>query len=351
MPVINVMIVDDSAFMRKVIEEMLSGQENIRIAVKARNGKDALRKLAQNKVDVITMDIEMPEMNGLEALEAIIKTRPTPVIMLSSYTDKGTSETIKALAIGAVDFILKPSRPFDYDLNKLKEKLIEKIQVAAAVRFDGYKAHKSVDIGLIENKRPRRTGINNIVAIGTSTGGPRALQDVLMDIPENIDGAVLVVQHMPEGFTRSLAQRLDGMCRLKIKEAEDGEKLCSGYGYIAPGGFHMRLAEDDKGKEYIIKLGKDEAVSGHRPSVDVMFESLRHINVKRIVAVIMTGMGGDGSKGMKNLKENTDCYTIVQDEKTSIVFGMPKSAIKLGVVDKVVPLDSISSEIIRGLEV
>jgi len=348
---IKVMIVDDSAFMRKVIEEILNSQKNIKVVAKARNGKEALRKLDKNKPDVITMDIEMPVMNGLEALEAIMRKKPTPVIMFINSTDKEATETVKALSIGAVDFILKPSSLITKDLSGLQKELIKKVEIAASVRLAGYKLYKNGSIRLLQNKSNKANGINNIIAIGTSTGGPRALQEVLTGIPGNIDGAVLIVQHMPGGFTKSLADRLNGICMLKIKEAEDGETICPGCGYIAPGGLHMRLSGSKIRGEYIIKLGRDEVVSGHRPSVDVLFESLSHVKVNRMVAVIMTGMGSDGAISMKNLKENNNCCTIAQDEETSTVFGMPKSAIKLGAVDKVVSLQNISHEILKFLGV
>ncbi len=347
---INVMIVDDSAFVRKVMEEILTTRENIKVVAKARNGVEALEKLKRHKIDVITMDVEMPEMNGLEALEAIMHQCPTPVVMVSNYTRRGTEETLRALEIGAVDFVAKPTDFANTNLDELKEKVIEKVRIAAVARLQ----RRNTDKGSsrpVSGKGGAAPKIGKIVAIGASTGGPKALQEVLAGLPDNLDAAILVVQHMPHEFTRSFAERLDSICQLEIKEAEDGEIIRTGCGYIAPGGFHMRAVRSQVDNNCIIKLGKDQAVSGHRPSVDVLFESLSNLGAGKIAAVIMTGMGSDGAKGMKMIKEKVKCFTLAQDEETSIVFGMPRSAIKLGIVDKVVPLKSIAGEITRYLEV
>jgi two-component system chemotaxis response regulator CheB len=345
------MIVDDSAFMRKVLEDILTSNENIRVAAKARNGLEALENLRTREIDVITMDIEMPKMNGIEALETIMRENPTPVIMLSSFTNEGTVETIKSLELGAVDFIPKPSNILKMDLNQLKEELVKKVLVAATVKVSRYSS-KDKNFAFRREKTVNDSSrIRNLIAVATSTGGPRALQEVLPAIPGDIEGFVMVVQHMPPGFTKSLAERLDSMCQLKVKEAEDGELAKPGYCYIAPGDYHMRVSQEGSGGNFKIVLGRDEAVSGHRPSADVMFESISRISVDRIVAVIMTGMGSDGAKGMARLKDNINCYSIAQDEETSVVFGMPKSAIKAGAVDRVVPLKDISSEILKSLEV
>lgn len=346
---IKVMVVDDSAFMRKVLGEMLKGHERIQVVAKARNGRDALEKLKRCRVDVITMDVEMPEMNGLQALEHIMKDHPLPVIMLSSLTRRGAYETIRALAIGAIDFIQKPSNLYNTDLYQLQKELIGKIEIAAGARLGTVQGLKSPHRVAAKKQMSGSALPKKLVAIGTSTGGPRALQEVLPEIPGDTGAAILVVQHMPAGFTRSLAERLDGLCSLKVKEGEDGEILKAGHAYIAPGGFHMRVFKESDGN-YSINLNQDKSVSGHRPSVDALFESISGLDIKT-AAVIMTGMGSDGALGMKILKEKTGCLTIAQDESTSVVFGMPKSAIKLGVVDRVVPLGNIGREILKFLEV
>jgi len=348
-PRVNVMIVDDSAFMRNVLEQILASSDRINVVAKAKNGLDALEKLRIHDVDVMTMDIEMPEMNGLEALQAIMRERPTPVIMLSSYTNRGAAETMRSLELGAVDFIPKPTNLLNMGMAAFKEEIVKKVLVASTVKANRCKESEKL-FPCSKNKALNSgTDIKSIIAIATSTGGPRALQEVLPVIPSSIDGYVMVVQHMPPGFTKSLAERLDAMCQLKVKEAENGEIAKPGFCYIAPGDFHLRLVQE--GIKHKIALGKDPAVSGHRPSADALFESLCASDVEKITAVIMTGMGSDGAKGIGKLKNARNCYSIAQDEESSVVFGMPKSAIKLGVVDRVVPLKDIGSEILKSLEV
>lgn len=343
------MIVDDSAFMRNILEQMLASNDRISVAAKARNGLEALEKLKRHDIDVVTMDIEMPGMNGLEALKVIMREKPTPVIMLSGYTKKGAAETMKSLEFGAVDFIPKPTNLMNMDMAVFKEEIITKVLIASTIKANPFKESAKVYPGVKNKAQNSGTDINSIIAIATSTGGPRALQEVLPVIPGSINGYVMVVQHMPPGFTKSLAERLDALCSLKVKEAENDEIAKPGFCYIAPGNFHLRLAQE--GMIHKIALGSDPSVSGHRPSADALFESLCVSDVERITAVIMTGMGSDGAKGMGKLKSARKCYSIAQDEESSVVFGMPKSAIRLGAVDRVVPLKDIGSEILRSLEV
>jgi len=340
---VRVLVVDDSAFMRKVITDILDSDDDIKVVATAKSGIDALEKAKKFKPDVITLDIKMPGMDGLECLAELNRLGKIPVIMLSSITQDGADATIQALAEGAIDFITKPSNIFDMNSEEKKKEIIEKVKMASkSVPY-------SKNITKVRKNNPvykERPVLNNIVLIGTSTGGPKALQEVIAAIPEDVNAAFLVVQHMPPGFTKSLAERLDGMSKVRVKEAEDDEPIKTGYVYIAPGDYHM-LAEKDEKSKLKIKLTKEPPVGSHRPSVDVLFESVSNTDFENVVAVIMTGMGGDGSEGIKKLKKNKNVSVIVQDEKTSVVFGMPRAAIQTGVVDIVTPLSEISNEIMK----
>ena len=345
---VKVLIVDDSAFMRKVLSDMIESEETLTVVGTATDGRDALAKIELLDPDVITLDVEMPVMDGINCLKEIMKRFPKPVIMLSSVTEHGAELTIKALDEGAVDFVAKPKNIFDIKNDKKKNEIIEKIIVARNIRFDIRCNNPK------ENEKKQEFSEKNllkyIIAIGTSTGGPKALQSVIPLIPGDIPAAVLVVQHMPPGFTSSLAERLNSKSQLIVKEATHREKILAGHCYIAPGDLHM-LIETTSNGDVMINLDKSPPVGGHRPSVDVMMNSLSATGLKNIVGVIMTGMGADGSIGVKNLKDINKSYIIAQDEETSVVFGMPKMAIQAGVVDKVVSLDKISEEIIQYLGV
>jgi two-component system, chemotaxis family, protein-glutamate methylesterase/glutaminase len=343
---IKVLIVDDSAFMRKVLSEMIDSEESLVVIGTAIDGKDALLKISLLNPDVITLDVEMPIMDGINCLQEIMQRFPKPVIMLSSGTDHGAELTIKALDEGAVDFIAKPKNIFDIKNEKKRKEIIEKISIANNIRFKNSKNKVSNSDTLIQNN----TVLKNIIAIGSSTGGPKALQSVIPYLPGDISAAILVVQHMPPGFTNTLAERLDAKSKLIVKEAIHKEKVLAGHVYIAPGDSHM-LVEVTPNGDILINLDKSPPVSGHRPSVDVMMSSLSDTGLKNIIGVILTGMGADGSSGVKKLKESNKSFIIAQDEETSVVYGMPKMAVQTGAVDKVVSLDKISEEIIQFLGV
>lgn len=344
---IKVLIVDDSAFMRKVLSEMIDSEESLTVIGTATDGKDALNKIKLLNPDVITLDVEMPIMDGISCLKQIMQTFPKPVIMLSSGTDHGAELTIKALDEGAVDFVAKPKNIFDIKNDKKRNEIIEKISIAKNINFK-YSKYKTDDdnVILVQNSKV----IKNIIAIGSSTGGPKALQSVIPYLPGDLPAAVLIVQHMPPGFTNTLAERLDTKSKLVVKEAVHKEKVLAGHAYIAPGDSHMLVEVNAKG-DIIINLDKSPPVSGHRPSVDVMMSSLSDTGLKNIIGVILTGMGADGSNGVKKLKEINKSFIIAQDEETSVVYGMPKMAVQTGAVDKVVSLDKISDEIIQFMGV
>ncbi|MFT4413582.1 protein-glutamate methylesterase/protein-glutamine glutaminase [Fredinandcohnia humi] len=348
---INVLIVDDSAFMRKLISDFLKEDSRIEIVGTARNGLDALSKIKKLRPDVITMDVEMPEMNGIEALKRIMDEQPLPVVMLSSTTKEGAENTFAAMQHGAVDFIQKPSGSISMDLHIIKEEIVNKVLNASKANLKSLQkpintqktpTTKVLDYSKIEPSI--RNSEKKLLCIGTSTGGPRALQQVLTRIPKDYNAPILIVQHMPPGFTKSLANRLDSLCDINVKEAENGEFLTAGTAYIAPGGFHLKVKRI--GTSLAIHIDDSEIRNGHRPSVDVMFESVSNIKDVRKIAVIMTGMGADGSKGLKKLKETGQVFSIAESKETSIVFGMPKAAIETNLVDRVVPLDEIAETVL-----
>jgi len=300
------------------------------------------------------MDVEMPIMNGLDATKQIMATHPIPVIMLSSLTKEGADATMEALDNGAIDFIPKPSQLLKVNTAEVRDDLLAKIRTASKVKLN-----KTVPIARRARQTPTRrpvqprvstgrTSFKKIVAIGTSTGGPKALQSVIPLISESINAPIVVVQHMPPGFTKSLADRLDTLSEVSVKEAEHGDVLEAGKVYIAPGDHHL-LVRKQAGK-FVVELSKGDLVSGHRPSVDAMMDSIYQLGINNVIGVIMTGMGADGAKGLEKLKERR-AHIIAQDEESCVVFGMPKATIKLGVVDEVVSLSKISDCIEKAMEV
>lgn len=347
---IKVLVVDDSSLVRKIITDILEKDPAIKVVGTANNGKTAIFKNNELNPDVITMDIEMPIMDGLTALKYIIETNPKPVIMMSVLTQHGADATFKALELGAVDFIPKPSTVLSLSVDDIGDLLISKVksvfksQIKVKQRDPHHDEHKQEYVPM---KAMDSMHISHkIVGIGTSTGGPSALLNVFRNFPENFPCPVVVVQHMPEGFTKAFADRLNGSSNLKIKEAEDGDKLCPGCGFIAPGHSHMEVQKSPNGN--FLKLSKGDKVSGHRPSIDVMFNSIAETYGKETVAVIMTGMGRDGATGIHNVK-NKGGFTIAQDEATSVVFGMNRVAIHEDGINDVVPLQNITEKIVEHI--
>jgi len=339
---IRVLIVDDSAFMRKVLQDILDSDPEIKVVGVAKNGIEALDIAGLVKPDVITLDVEMPEMNGLECLKRLLKQGSYAVIMVSSVTTKGAKSTIEALNIGAVDFIAKPDNIFQISGDEKRKELIQKVKVAKEAGL--INLTKKADIKKKQFSGQKAPVIEKIIAIGTSTGGPRALQRVIPFLPGDLPAAVVVVQHMPQGFTRSLASRLNDISEMTVKEAEDDELMKAGYVYIAQGDRHLLLSK--RGNDIILRLDDSDPISGHRPSFDKMLFSMDKLGQNNIIGVIMTGMGTDGSKGLKGLKEKADIHIIAQDEKSCIVYGMPRAVIEMGIADQVVPLDQIPAAIL-----
>ncbi|VVB96175.1 Chemotaxis response regulator protein-glutamate methylesterase/glutamine deamidase [uncultured archaeon] len=370
---IKVLVVDDSAFMRKAITDILSSSPEIEVIGKAKNGQEACEKVIELKPDVVTLDIEMPVLDGLQTLGYIMSECPTPVIMLSAAESKHADVTMKAFEYGAVDFILKPSGNISLDVNKIKDEMVKKVKAAAKVETHklGFIQNKEDDSGISRmecvregGKKPKDSDVEidraeeqkiepdkkskfkKIVIIGTSTGGPRALQQVIPLLPPYFNAPVLVVQHMPAGFTKSLAERLDSQSSIKVREAVDGDIVRPGIVLIAPGDYHMTVREEEingKTKE-VIALIKGEKVQGVRPSVDVLLNSVAPIYGAHSVGVILTGMGSDGTDGIRRLK-SAGGRVIAEDESTCVVFGMPRSIIEQHLADYVLPINKIAESI------
>ena len=347
---IRVLIVDDSAFMRRAIKNMLESDPEIKVIDTARDGLEGIEKVEKLDPDVVTLDVEMPRMDGLEALKYIMERHPVPVIMVSSLTEEGAEPTLKALELGAVDFIPKALGNVSINIMKIRDDLIKKVKEVAkrkdvVKKISARPIVKKVEPLKVKSRGPAVASKVMIVAIGVSTGGPRSLQQVLPLLPQDFPVPILIVQHMPKAFVPTFASRLDSICKLKVKVAESGEVVKKGIIYIAPGGIHMQVKKKSS-IEVIIRLSDINYPTLFKPSVDVMMLSVAEVYPGRCLGVIMTGMGNDGCKGMIAIKKSGG-KTIAQDESTSVVFGMPKAAIEAGVVDKVVPLQELAGEIVN----
>ncbi|SDY71368.1 two-component system, chemotaxis family, response regulator CheB [Evansella caseinilytica] len=349
---IKVLVVDDSAFMRKMLTDLLEEDPRIQVIDKARNGKEAVDKVQSLHPDVITLDVEMPVMNGLEALQQIMDKHPTPVIMVSSTTKEGASTTIRAMEYGAFDFITKPSGAISLDIHKVKNNLVEKVLHASKVPVKKLSTRKeTVDRATAVTKETtlhipaKKLSEKALVAIGTSTGGPKALQKVLTKLPADFPHPILIVQHMPKGFTKSLSERLNNLSKITVKEAEDGEIIKKGVAYIAPGGYHLKVRRI--GTSVAILLDHSDPVNGHRPSVDAMFHSIAGLPNQEVLAVILTGMGSDGTNGLLKLKQKRRTLAVAESEETAVVYGMPKAAIQTNEVDVIANIDSVAGVITR----
>lgn len=336
---INVMIVDDSIFIRAILKEIIKNdpKQRFNVIASAKDGEDALVKLKSFDIDVITMDVEMPKKNGLETVKEIMDIKPTPVIMLSSLTKKGAKETIEALSYGAIDFITKPENQMEFI--RLKEEIYEKLAVASQIKSLKKDIKAPISPLKIEEKT-KESNLSNLILIGCSTGGPKALHKVVSQIPKDLPAGIVVVQHMPEGgYITSLANQLNNASPFIVKEAEDGEEVKNGTVYIAPSGYHTELF--NRANKLRIVLNKREPVSRLRPSVDVMFSSASRTDLPfPIHGVILTGMGSDGTKGSKALK-GAGATIIAESEETAVIFGMPKQVILQNLADHVMDLEDI----------
>jgi two-component system, chemotaxis family, protein-glutamate methylesterase/glutaminase len=336
-------VVDDSAFMRKLVSEILSTSGEFRVVGTARHGLDALKQIHALDPEIVTLDIEMPELDGLQALGYIMSETPRPVVMLSALDSPNGGElTIRALELGAVDFVHKPSGPARETVDLLGARLLDALRAASCVNLRGVPVLARPSLVEQASRHARPAAATAAVVIAASTGGPRALAEVVPRLPAGLDAAVLVVQHMPAGFTASLASRLDAMSRLPVCEARHGDRIEHGRVYVAPGGFHMRVA--DAGGAPIIALEQTPPIWGVRPSADPLFRSAAQRFGASVVGVVLTGMGRDGAEGLRAIRDR-DGFAIVQDRETSIVYGMPQAAFSTAGADRMVPLARIAGEI------
>jgi two-component system chemotaxis response regulator CheB len=353
-PKIKVLVVDDSALIRALLSEIINQEDDMEVVATARDPLIARDKIRELKPDVLTLDIEMPNMDGLEFLEKLMRLHPLPVLMISTLTAQGATSTLRALELGAIDYIHKPKLDVKNKIVEYAAKITEKIRTVAQAKvhpLHGSSISKSttkpikiqpIAKGKVDTKSQER---EKLIVIGASTGGTEAIKEILMEMPANCP-PILVVQHMPEGFTKSYAARLDSLCQIAVNEAVHGEKIRAGRAYLAPGGFHLSILRT--GTSYICQVTEDAAVNHHRPSVDVLFHSVAKQAKSEVIGIILTGMGKDGAAGLKVLHD-LGSQTFAQDEKSCVVFGMPKEAIARGAVDEVMPLDKMASRILLHL--
>ena len=342
---IRVLVVDDSALMRKLIPLILERDPDIEVIGTAMDGAFALRKLAELHPDVVTLDLEMPRMDGIETLRSIMRSAPLPVIVFSTHSKEGAYSTFKALALGAIDFVAKPQDAAAGHLDPIAYQLVEKIKVAK--RAGGPKSLPKVEAEAPAPQKNRsRLALppNRTIAIGISTGGPNALQYLLSQIPGDFPGTIVIVQHMPEGFTDMFARRLDECCALEVQEAKSGDLLLAGRVLICPGNRHMMVRRMPRGEMVVLSDGPP--INGHRPSVDVLFHSVAQEFALTAVGVLMTGMGDDGAEGLGAIKA-AGGMTIAQSEDTCVVSGMPRAAILKGYANKVLPLESMAAFLVN----
>jgi two-component system chemotaxis response regulator CheB len=331
---IKVLIVDDSALIRSVMSEIISSQPDMQVVGVAPDPLVARELIKQTNPDVLTLDVEMPKMDGLDFLEKLMRLRPMPVLMVSSLTERGSEITMRALELGAVDFVTKPKISIQSGMREYTELIADKIRAAAKARIRPRTLLPGAAPTALPALRNPLTSSEKLIIVGASTGGTEAIREFLMQMPSDCPG-ILIAQHMPEGFTTSFARRLDSLCKISVREAAGDERVLPGHAYIAPGHSHLLLARS--GANYVTRIEQSEPVNRHRPSVDVLFRSAAVAAGKNAVGVILTGMGKDGAAGMLEMK-NAGAYNFAQDEASCVVFGMPREAIALGANNEVGPL-------------
>jgi two-component system chemotaxis response regulator CheB len=340
----KVLIVDDSALMRQLLTHIIGSDPELEVIATAGDPFVAREKIKALNPDVLTLDIEMPRMDGLTFLEKLMRGHPMPVVMISSLTSKGADTTLRALSLGAIDYVSKPKLDVSNGTIEQAEEIVAKVKAAARARVRRASASAAPSATQSERKY-QFSATHKVVAIGASTGGTEALKELLVPLPADFPG-IVIVQHMPETFTHQFAERLDSLCKIRVKEAQDGDRILPGHALLAPGGHHMAVVR--KGMEYDVHVYRGERVNRHIPSVDVLFSSCARSLGKNSLGVLLTGMGADGARGMLEMKQAA-AFTIAQDESTSVVFGMPREAILLNAVDQVLPLDQMPDALLERL--
>ena len=341
----KVLVVDDSALIRKLLSEIVNSQKDMQTVGAAPDPLVAREMIRDLNPDVITLDVEMPKMDGLDFLERLMRLRPMPVVMVSTLTDKGSEATLRALELGAVDYVSKPKTDVTHGIQEYATEITDKIRAAAASRPHPRAQPRAAGARGLAAVSNRSVSTEKLIIVGASTGGTEAIKEFLIDLPSDCPG-ILITQHMPEVFTKSFAARLDSLCRISVKEAEDGERVLPGHAYVAPGNWHLLLRRS--GANYVTQLSDGPPVNRHRPSVDVLFRSAAEHAGRNVLGVILTGMGKDGALGMLAMKE-AGAYNFAQDEASCVVFGMPKEAIAAGGTDEVVPIHDMARCVMQRL--
>ena len=345
----RVVVVDDSALVRSLLSEIINREADMECVGAASDPLVAREMIRNLNPDVITLDIEMPRMDGIEFLTKLMRLRPMPVVMVSTLTERGADVTLRALELGAIDFVAKPKVGVRDGLKLLAHDITEKIRIAAHAHVKRAPAPATGAAPAAGSPAPvtslGRLSTEKIVFIGASTGGTEATKEVLVNLPHDAP-AVMITQHMPPGFTRSYAARLDSLCRISVKEAVDGERVLPGHAYLAPGGFHLSV--ERSGANYIARVRDGEPVNRHKPSVEVLFKSAARVVGRNALGVMLTGMGADGATAMKEMRD-AGSYNLVQDEHSCVVFGMPREAIAAGAANEVLPLTQIAPRLLDCL--
>ena len=338
---IRVLVIDDSALIRQMLTEILNSRDDIEVVGSAEDPLVAREKIKQLSPDVLTLDIEMPKMTGLQFLKNLMRLRPMPVVMVSTLTERGAPETLEALELGAVDYICKPKAKTETKLRIFADDLVDKVRMAATARVQPFQEKKAPQAIV-----PITGAFQRIIAVGASTGGTEAIKTLLSTVPSNCP-PILITQHIPKVFSTSFAERLNRCLEMEVFEAQEGMIIRPGCVYIAPGDFHLTIATS--GAKKVCRIIQTEKVNRHRPAVDVMFNSILDSYGSKVVAVMLTGMGADGANGMLRLKQ-AGAITYAQDQATSVVWGMPQAAFNIGAVDEVLPLQNISQQMLKSAQ-